>query len=139
MCNVRVVIFEPREGLGTWYEIYYSSHPCDTQTVVGKPGVRKPTHTLTYFHRYHRSICSIAWFWSSSRKCWIFPISQISDYSLVQFLPLDISQEDSLADVLLYIDNTIQYGEDLDVKVPKVSESFVKLLCSLSLCCGYTM
>lgn len=26
-----------------------------------------------------------------------------------------------MADVLLYIDNTIQYGEDLDVKVPKVS------------------
>ena len=45
---------------------------------------------------------------------------QINDYSLVQFLPLDISQEDSIADVLLYIDNTIQYGEDLDVKVPKV-------------------
>ena len=45
---------------------------------------------------------------------------QIDDYSLVQFLPLDITQEDSIADVLLYIDNTIQYGEDLDVKVPKV-------------------
>lgn len=38
----------------------------------------------------------------------------------MQFLPLDISQEDSIADVLLYIDNTIQYGEDLDIKVPKV-------------------
>ena len=45
---------------------------------------------------------------------------QIDDYSLVQFLPLDISDEESIADILLYIDNTIQYGEDLDVKVPKV-------------------
>lgn len=25
-----------------------------------------------------------------------------------------------MADVMLYIDNTIQYGEDLDIKVPKV-------------------
>lgn len=25
-----------------------------------------------------------------------------------------------MSDVLLYIDNTIQYGEDLDVKIPKV-------------------
>ena len=46
---------------------------------------------------------------------------KISDYSLVQFLPLNIAQEDSLSEVMLYIDNTIQYGEDLDVKVPKVS------------------
>ena len=45
---------------------------------------------------------------------------QIDDYSLVQFLPLDISDEDSLTDVLLYIDSTVQYGEDSDVKVPKV-------------------
>ena len=32
-----------------------------------------------------------------------------------------MSEEDSLKTVLLYIDNTIQYGEDLDVKVPGVS------------------
>lgn len=52
------------------------------------------------------------------------PSVQIDDYSLVQFLPLDVSDEDSLPEVLLYIDNTIQYGEDLDVKVPKVSPSY---------------
>ena len=45
---------------------------------------------------------------------------QIEDYSLVQFLPLNMSQEDTISDVMLYIDNAIQYGEDLDVKVPKV-------------------
>lgn len=45
---------------------------------------------------------------------------QIDDYSLVQFLPLDITDEDSVTELLLYIDNTIQYGEDLDVKIPKV-------------------
>ena len=41
----------------------------------------------------------------------------------MQFLPLDISDQESLGDLLLYIDNTIQYGEDLDVKVPRVSRS----------------
>ena len=46
---------------------------------------------------------------------------QISDYSLVQFLPLNMAEEDALSDVMLYIDNTIQYGEDLDVKIPKVT------------------
>lgn len=44
---------------------------------------------------------------------------QLNDYSLVQFLPLDISDEDSIGDLLLYIDSTIQYGEDLDVKIPR--------------------
>lgn len=35
----------------------------------------------------------------------------------VSFLPLDISQEDSIQDVLAQIDAAIQYGEDADVKV----------------------
>ena len=34
---------------------------------------------------------------------------------------MDISEEDSVGELLMYIDNTIQYGEDLDVKVPRVS------------------
>lgn len=45
---------------------------------------------------------------------------QLNDYSLVHFLPLDISEEESIGELLLYIDNSIQYGEDLDVKVPRV-------------------
>lgn len=43
--------------------------------------------------------------------------SLIQDYSFVQFLPLDITDEDSKENVLLQIDMTIQYGEDLDVNV----------------------
>lgn len=39
----------------------------------------------------------------------------------MQFQPLDITEEDSIAELLMYIDNTIQYGEDLEVKVPKVA------------------
>lgn len=41
----------------------------------------------------------------------------ISDFSLVQFLPLDITDEESKESVLLQIDMIIQYGEDLDVNV----------------------
>ena len=46
----------------------------------------------------------------------------IEDYSLVKFSPLDISDEDSINDILSVIDNIIQYGEDLDVKEPKEFE-----------------
>ncbi len=34
---------------------------------------------------------------------------------------MDCTDEESVGDLLMYIDNTIQYGEDLDVKIPRVS------------------
>ncbi|KAL7078228.1 hypothetical protein ACQ4LE_002384 [Meloidogyne hapla] len=40
----------------------------------------------------------------------------LNDYNLVKFLPLDISDEDSIQEILSVIDVTIQYGEDADVK-----------------------
>lgn len=40
----------------------------------------------------------------------------LEDYSLVKFFPLDITSEENVQDLLIMIDNTIQYGEDLDVK-----------------------
>ncbi|XP_070572172.1 GPN-loop GTPase 3-like [Ptychodera flava] len=40
----------------------------------------------------------------------------ISDYSLVNFFPLDRTDEDSIGSVLFNIDNAIQYGEDLEPK-----------------------
>eukprot|EP00095_Tigriopus_kingsejongensis_P004475 maker-scaffold168_size293125-snap-gene-1.74 protein:Tk04475 transcript:maker-scaffold168_size293125-snap-gene-1.74-mRNA-1 annotation:"hypothetical protein KGM_08614" len=40
----------------------------------------------------------------------------LEDYSLIQFFPLDLSHETSLDDLLHVIDNTIQYGEEEDVK-----------------------
>ncbi|KAI0214078.1 GPN-loop GTPase 3, partial [Lamellibrachia satsuma] len=46
--------------------------------------------------------------------------SLVDDYSLVQFLPLDITDEDSINDALLQIDSAIQYGEDFEPKEPKV-------------------
>ena len=49
---------------------------------------------------------------------------QLEDYGLVQFLPLDITNEDSVGELLLFIDNAIQFGEDEDVKVPKVLKNW---------------
>uniref|UniRef100_A0A0M3IW22 GPN-loop GTPase 3 n=1 Tax=Ascaris lumbricoides TaxID=6252 RepID=A0A0M3IW22_ASCLU len=40
----------------------------------------------------------------------------LDDYSLVKFMPLNIEDEESIENLLLVIDNTIQYGEDLEVK-----------------------
>ncbi len=42
--------------------------------------------------------------------------SLLDDYSLVKFVPLELRDEESMANLLLVIDNAIQYGEDLDVK-----------------------
>ncbi len=41
----------------------------------------------------------------------------LDDYSLVKYFPLDITDEENISDLFLMIDNTIQYGEDRDVKV----------------------
>jgi len=41
----------------------------------------------------------------------------LDDYSLVKYFPLDITDEDNIADLFLMIDNTIQFGEDQDVKI----------------------
>lgn len=41
----------------------------------------------------------------------------IEDYSLVRFTPLNVKDNESVGNVLLTIDNVLQYGEDLDVKM----------------------
>ena len=43
--------------------------------------------------------------------------SLIDDYSQVSFLPLDISDDDSIAFVLAHADHCIQFGEDAEVKM----------------------
>jgi len=42
--------------------------------------------------------------------------SLLDDYTMVGFLPLNITDEDSLEHVLAHVDHTIQYGEDLEVR-----------------------
>jgi hypothetical protein len=46
----------------------------------------------------------------------------MSSSNLVQFFPLDISDEESIGDLLLTIDNCIQYGEDLEPKTRDFEE-----------------
>lgn len=46
----------------------------------------------------------------------------IEDFSLVRFTPLNLNDEESISDLLLIIDNIIQYGEDGDVKTKDFEE-----------------
>jgi len=41
----------------------------------------------------------------------------IEDYSLVQFVPLNIKDEESISGLLYTINTMIQYGEDQDVRM----------------------
>ncbi|KAI9311000.1 GPN-loop GTPase [Dichotomocladium elegans] len=45
-------------------------------------------------------------------------VQLIDDYSMVSFIPLNITDEDSVEYVLSTIDNAMQYGEDLEPKEP---------------------
>lgn len=42
--------------------------------------------------------------------------SLLDDYTMVSFLPLDITDEDSIDHVLAHVDHAVQYGEDLEVR-----------------------
>lgn len=46
----------------------------------------------------------------------------IEDYSLVRFFPLNIRDEESTQNLLITIDNIIQYGEEADVKTRDFEE-----------------
>ncbi|XP_063984017.1 GPN-loop GTPase 3 [Diachasmimorpha longicaudata] len=46
----------------------------------------------------------------------------IEDYSLVRFYPLNIKNEESIADIKITIDNMIQYGEEEDVRMRDFDE-----------------
>lgn len=55
--------------------------------------------------------------WNSKHRKLTEAIGSIlEDYSLVKFVPLETEDEDSISELLLIIDTTIQYGEDLDTK-----------------------
>lgn len=40
----------------------------------------------------------------------------VDEFSMVSFFPLDYTEEESLQDLLAYIDNSIQYGEDEEIR-----------------------
>lgn len=55
--------------------------------------------------------------WNQKYQALTEAISQIiEDYSLVRFHALNIKNEENLGDILLTIDNVLQFGEDADVK-----------------------
>ncbi|KAI4473272.1 hypothetical protein M0802_016207 [Mischocyttarus mexicanus] len=48
----------------------------------------------------------------------------VEDYSLVRFFPLNIKDNDCITDIKLTINNIIQYGEDVDVKIKDFDEPY---------------
>lgn len=54
-------------------------------------------------------------------------LTQIDDYSMVRFLPFDRTDEEGVGIVLQHIDFSIQYGEDLEVKEPRVRISLLHI------------
>ncbi|KAJ3339969.1 ATP binding protein [Gonapodya sp. JEL0774] len=46
-------------------------------------------------------------------------VKLIDEFNMVQFVPLNIEDEDSITYLLAQIDNAMQYGEDLEPKEPK--------------------
>ena len=42
----------------------------------------------------------------------------IDEFNIVNFIPLNINNEDSIQYLLSHIDNAVQYGEDLEIKEP---------------------
>ncbi|KAK9839039.1 hypothetical protein WJX74_008262 [Apatococcus lobatus] len=46
----------------------------------------------------------------------------LDEYSMVSFLPLDITDEDSIQELLIHIDHALQYGEDLEVNTRKMDQ-----------------
>jgi len=47
----------------------------------------------------------------------------IDDFSMVSFLKLDVQEEDSVGDILSYIDDAIQYHEAQEPKEPREAET----------------
>ncbi|KAK6746071.1 hypothetical protein RB195_012282 [Necator americanus] len=55
--------------------------------------------------------------WNERHRQLTKTIAQVlEDYSIVKFVPLNSDDEESIEQLLLVIDTTIQYGEDLEVK-----------------------
>ena len=44
----------------------------------------------------------------------------LDEFSLVSFLQLDISDEESIGEVLAHVDMATQFGEDADVRIREV-------------------
>ena len=43
-------------------------------------------------------------------------LTQLDEYNLVSFIPMDITDDESVTSVLAYVDTALQYGEDIEPK-----------------------
>lgn len=46
----------------------------------------------------------------------------VDEFNMVQFLPLNVADEDSITAILSHVDNAIQFGEDQEPKEPVEDE-----------------
>jgi hypothetical protein len=79
----------------------------------------RPIQTITHEHQHHVAVDTSlsANTGPRFRRLNAAVAGLLDEYSLVSFVPLDISDEDSIGEVLLQIDMAIQYGEDADVMI----------------------
>lgn len=68
-------------------------------------------------------LCGITAFNEKHRKLSETIGKIIEDYSLVRFIPLNLKDPESISDVLITIDNVIQFGEDQDIKTKDFDEA----------------
>lgn len=50
-----------------------------------------------------------------------FIYTKIDDYNMVNFIPLNINEEDSITLILSHVDNALQFLEDQEPKEPRVN------------------
>uniref|UniRef100_A0A1I7WUY3 GPN-loop GTPase 3 n=1 Tax=Heterorhabditis bacteriophora TaxID=37862 RepID=A0A1I7WUY3_HETBA len=61
--------------------------------------------------------CDKTHIWNERHRQLTRTIAQVlEDYSMVKFVPLNCEDDDSIEQLMLVIDTTIQYGEDLEVR-----------------------
>jgi len=76
------------------------------------------------FRRLNEAFASLVRCQARNVLRWVFDprscvgrLLQVDDFSLVKYVPLNATDEDSVALVLAQIDNAIQYGEDIEPRV----------------------
>jgi hypothetical protein len=89
----------------------FSSSEVTVEHSISQPSsiMSAKSSTLHYDERYTRLNSALA--------------SLIEEYSMVSFVPLNLKDDESVANVLLHIDTAIQYGEDLEPKDDKFEEN----------------
>ncbi|ORZ24370.1 GPN-loop GTPase 3 [Absidia repens] len=80
---------------------YLDPDPLLLSEEAGRVGTQEETGQMAKFRELNQAIVQL-----------------IDDYSMVSFIPLNITDEDSVEYVLSSVDHAMQYGEDLEPKEP---------------------